>query len=91
MSEAQGGINSDCAQVKNDALLAGPVWGQGPQRIPDCYKHGEELRAKFSVIDQFDNWHTADVVLYVDRSAQLRPRQPKKPRRSLICGGNLRF
>jgi hypothetical protein len=66
-------------------LVAGLVLGQGPREIPDGYKHGEELHAKFSVIDQFDTPHSADVVLYIDRGARLlRPRRPKKARRSLF-------
>ena len=72
------------SKLKNGDLLSGLVLGQGPVRIPDCHKHGEELPAKFSVIDQFDDKHSADVVLYVDRSARLGSKRSKKPRRRLF-------
>ena len=71
-------------KFNNGDFLTGLVLGQSPQAIPECYEHGEELHATFSVIDQFDNRHSADVVLYADRSIRLRPRRHMKPRRSLL-------
>jgi hypothetical protein len=65
-------------------LLSGLALAQGPEAIPDGHKHGEELHAKFSVIDELNGKHSADVVLYVDRSARLGPKRPKKPRRGLF-------
>lgn len=73
-------------KFSDGSLLSGLVLGEGPDGIPDCYKHGEELHAKFSVIDELDGKHAADVVLYIDRGAKLRPKPPKKPGRTLFDG-----
>jgi hypothetical protein len=65
-------------------LVAGLVLSQGPEPIPECYKHGQTLEAKFSVVDQFRDRHSESVILYVDRSAQFSRKLPKKPHRRLF-------
>ena len=56
-------------RLTNGGLVAGLVLYQGPLGIPEEYKHGEQLDVNFSVLDQFDAVHSAEVTLYVDRSA----------------------
>jgi hypothetical protein len=65
-------------------LVAGLVLSQGPETIPNCYKHGEILDMKFSVVDQYDNRHSATVSVYIDKSAQFSRKAPKKPHRGLF-------
>jgi hypothetical protein len=65
-------------------LVAGLVLSRGPEAIPNRYKHGEILDVKFSVVDQYDNRHSASVSVYVDKSAQFSPKLPKKPHRRLL-------
>jgi hypothetical protein len=67
-------------------LVAALVLGQDPEPIPDHYRHGHTLEAKFSIVDQFRERHSESVILYVDRSAQFRPKVPRKLRGALFEG-----
>jgi hypothetical protein len=65
-------------------LVAGLVLGQDPEPIPDRYKHGQSVQAMFSIVDQFRDRHSKSVILYIDRSAQFRPKRVKEPHRRLF-------
>jgi hypothetical protein len=57
-------------------LTRGQVWeglllGWGQQPIPRAYLHGMSTIASISIVDQLDEWHSAMIQVWVDRSAHV--------------------
>jgi hypothetical protein len=54
----------------------GFLLGRSATRIPSAYSHGFELSFGFSVLDGFDNPHTAEVLVLVDEQLCVKIRRP---------------
>src|ERR1035441_1521882 len=53
-------------EVKPGRPLDGFLLGRSATRIPSMYSHGLRLPLKFSILDGFDNPHTAQLLVQVD-------------------------
>ncbi len=73
-------------RLKHGDILDGLLLGMGFESIPDCFRHGDMVEATLCIVDQLGRRYSSEVSLWVDRSAQLFRRPPKRPRRRLFEG-----
>jgi len=60
--------------------------------IPPEIRQGERITASLTIVDQFGEEHSNDLVLWADRSAEWRPKPAApKPRKRLSDGPDKRF
>ena len=71
-------------KLRRGDILDGLLLGLGFAPIPDCFRHGDMVDARFCIGDQFGRRFPSKVSLWVDRSAKHLPRRPKQPRRGLF-------
>lgn len=66
--------------------IEGLLLGYDFESIPDCYLHGSDAIGTLGVIDQFGVLHSAEITLWVDRSAKHLLKAKKiGPRESLFA------
>jgi len=66
------------AVVKPGRPMEGVLLGYSRIRIPSQYSHGLILPLILSIVDEFDNSHTAHLVVQVDESLRVKARQPNR-------------
>jgi hypothetical protein len=72
-------------QVEPGRPLDGFLLGRSATRIPSMYSHGLRLPLKFSILDGFDNPHTAQLLVQVDKRICLCSKS-RRPIRSSLFG-----
>jgi hypothetical protein len=63
-------------KVKPGQPLVGFLLGRSVTRIPSMYSHGFKLSLEFSILDGFDNPHTAQLLVQVDENLCSNIRRP---------------
>jgi hypothetical protein len=65
--------------------IEGLLLGYGLESIPDCFKHGGYAVGQLGVVDQFGQEHSAEINVWIDRSAKISCNNLNRPlRKSLV-------
>jgi len=64
--------------VKPGQPLKGVLLGRSAVPIPSQYSHGFRLPLTFSILDGFDNWHSAQLFVHVDEHLCSKSRQQSR-------------
>jgi hypothetical protein len=72
--------------LRAGTYIEGLLLGYGFESIPDCYRHNSYVVGTLAIIDQFGVRHSAEITLWIDRSAKRRAESKNAaPRGSLFA------
>lgn len=74
--------------VKPGQPLDGFLLGRSATRIPSMYSHGFKLPLMLTIMDGFDNPHTAQLLVQVDENLCSKSRRPSRGSLYGPCSGN---